>query len=76
MIWAVPTVPIWAGVAKFERTMSGTSEPRMMKSMTSKNSPAVTIAKHPPVDPADLGIVERRIDVGDNRLRHRCPPPD
>ena len=45
MIWAVPTVPISAGEAKCVRTMSGTREPRMIKSMTSKKSPAVTIAK-------------------------------
>jgi len=45
MIWAVPTVPISAGEANCVRTMSGTSEPRMMKSITSKNNPAVTIAK-------------------------------
>ena len=45
MIWAVPTVPISAGEAKCVRTMSGTREPRIIKSMTSKKSPAVTIAK-------------------------------
>jgi hypothetical protein len=41
---AVPTMPIPAGVAKCVRIMSGTNEPRIMKSMTSKNNPAQMIA--------------------------------
>jgi hypothetical protein len=27
------------------------------------------------VNPPDLGTIECRIDVGDNRLRHCCPSP-